>query len=225
MLLSNWYSGATLLTILLDNHSQITSNGETFPFNYSDTARYQCSCGNFIDECKFYQYSCSHMKNSEGDDWNKSLFSIAPHFSNIKSIDKYLNSVRYEGAFRSFVIKSNYFWKRSFDDFRQAQYIFFKKAIKYNNSSIYMDGTKSIRRAQIFSNDKNIDLKIINLVRDGRAHCHSFIKHGNLSSDSYAKAATNWNGYIQMTEKLKIDFPGTKYLDIRYEDIRSNTEK
>ena len=42
-LLANYFSGATLLTILLSGHKDIVSNGEAMYFDDTDEDRYECT--------------------------------------------------------------------------------------------------------------------------------------------------------------------------------------
>ena len=67
---SNWYSGATLLAILLNNHSELTCNGETFPFKVGDSGIYICSCGKSLLNCAFYKRNASHMLDKKTGDWD-----------------------------------------------------------------------------------------------------------------------------------------------------------
>src|SRR5579872_1271079 len=80
-LLANWYSGATLLTIFLNAHSKIVSNGESMFFDDDDSRRYVCSCGKYIDECEFYESTTASMRLPNGGGWDKRLFVQVPRFS------------------------------------------------------------------------------------------------------------------------------------------------
>ena len=44
-ILANWYSGATLLALLVNRHTVIECNGETFPFSPRDLKDRDCTCG------------------------------------------------------------------------------------------------------------------------------------------------------------------------------------
>ena len=201
VLLANWYSGATLFTILMNRHSQIVSNGEGFPFDLNDIKRYMCSCGHHLDECIFYRNAASHMMNTEGTTWNRDLFVRVPRFSHVKSIDRLLLTPRFNSSIISYIINNRKTYRHTLSHFLQAQYDFFRKAKEYTNASIYMDGTKSIRRAQLFARDNKMQLQVIHLVRDGRAFCSSYIKNNKLGIDSLGKAARKWKEYIQFTDR------------------------
>ena len=223
VLFSNWYSGATLFTILMNKHSKVVSNGEGFPFSSDDTTRYRCSCGDYIDECDFFQYAASHMMDREGTGWDRDIFVRVPSFSRVKSINRLLLSPRFNSSLISSLINHKSSYQHTLSRFLHAQYAFFKKATEYSNASVYMDGTKSIRRAQLFARDNNVQLQVINLVRDGRAFCHSYIKNRNLGINSIGKAAREWKDYIQLTDNFFSSFSHINFIDIRYEDLCDKT--
>ena len=219
ILLANWYSGATLFTILMNRHSKIVSNGEGFPFNRNDMKRYRCSCGKYLDECNFYRNVGSHMREEDGSRWNREVFVREPSFSSKSSINRFLLSPRFDSSQTSFLISMISKYRYTLFHFLQAQYEFFKKATEYANASVFMDGTKSIRRAQLFARDDNMQLQVINLVRDGRAFCHSYIKNRKLETNQYGKAAQEWKDYINLAEMFHSNFSHIDYINIRYEDL------
>lgn len=219
MLFANWYSGATLFTILANNHSQIVSNGETFPFSVTDRNRYQCSCGMYIDECDFYRYAAGHMRSRDGKEWDRRLFVQIPEYQTFGILNRYLNSARLNGTVRSYILNHNRELKNQRNEFLGAQCEFFVRAMEYSNATVYMDGMKSIRRAQYFACEANIDLKVVNLVRDGRAFCYSYIKNEGLSNTDLSRATSYWNNYLDLSDRFRTSFPNVGFIDIRYEDI------
>ena len=53
------FHGASLLAILLNNHSKIISLGDTIPTR--KTADFSCSCGRLIENCTFW----SHIEDTQ----------------------------------------------------------------------------------------------------------------------------------------------------------------
>ena len=60
--------------------------------------------------------------------------------------------------------------------FIDANLHFFIKGCEFEGSSFYVDGTKSIRRAELFAKYIESTFKVIHLIRDGRAFCYSYDK-------------------------------------------------
>lgn len=225
-LLSNWFSGATLLTILLSRHSEIVSNGETMNFDESDGDRYDCSCGKYLDECEFYKATAKHMRFADGTGWDPRLFVHAPAFSRNPLLRHFLGSWRYESAWRDRFITSIAAYRSTRDGFLDAQLRFFDLAMSVSGASIYLDGTKSIRRAQLLARSGKCEMKVLHLIRDGRGFCLSYLKkERSAESATLSHAARAWMRYIGWVDAFARSFPSVPVLTVRYEDLcRSTTE-
>lgn len=221
-LLSNWYSGATLFTILLNRHSQIVSNGETMFFNDEDASRYDCSCGKYIDECDFYEATTRHMRRPGVPGWDKRLFVQVPTLSRNPILRSLLGSPRFESVLRHRIISAVPAWGGLRDRFLEAQLQFFANARQLAHASIYLDGTKSIPRAQLFARSGASDMKVLHLLRDGRGFSASCVRHMD-SKPSLTEAAKIWMDYISAVDKFAKSFPSVPVLSVRYEDLCRNT--
>jgi len=222
-LLANYFSGATLLTILLSGHPEIVSNGEAMYFDDTDEDRYECTCGRFIDECEFYGAAAAHMRRSDGSGWDRQLFVHAPRFSRNRILRSFLGSWRYESALRDRFITALPGYRRTRDRFMAAQLEFFAHARRISGASIYLDGTKSVRRAQLFARDGRTDMKVLHLIRDGRGFSSSDLK--NTPNQTLTASVKEWLGYIAQVDRFTQAFPSVPVLIVRYEDLCRATEK
>ena len=84
--LSAPYSGSTLLAILLARHSQLSSDGETFP--QDDDEPITCSCGRVQVDCPYYRQAAAHMLGADGKSWDAALFTPYPVYSRFALLDK-----------------------------------------------------------------------------------------------------------------------------------------
>lgn len=228
-LLSNWFSGATLLTILLSSHSEIVSNGEAMSFDETDKDRYDCTCGKYIDECEFYKATAAHMRVRDGAGWDPRLFVHAPTFSHNRIMRHFLGSWRYESAWRDRFIDHVGPYRAIRDGFLDAQLRFFGNAMRVSGASIYLDGTKSIRRAQLLARSGRSELKALHMIRDGRGFCLSRLKavaaERPQERPNVRVAARAWVRYVHWVDGFSRSFPGVPFLTVRYEDLcRSTTE-
>jgi hypothetical protein len=217
-LLANWFSGATLLTILLDNHSHIVSNGEALPFSSHDNARYLCTCGSYLEDCPYYAVVAAHMRASDGS-WKKDLFAQIPTYSRNEAINRFLLSPRYDKLTRSLLISLVPAYRRVRQRFLAAQLLFFANALTVEHASIYLDGSKSFSRARLFARDSAYPMKLIHLVRDGRAFCHSYVKNNSLGEQGLSKAANAWLNHIRSFDDFRRQFPAVPAHTLRYEDL------
>jgi hypothetical protein len=222
-LLANYFSGATLLTILLSGHKDIVSNGEAMYFDDSDEDRYDCTCGRYIDECEFYGAAAAHMRLPDGSGWDRQLFVHMPSFSRNRILRSFLGSWRYESALRNRFISAFPGYRRTRDRFMDAQLQFFAHARRISGASIYLDGTKSVRRAQLFARDGRSDMKVLHLIRDGRGFSSSDLK--NTPHQTVAASVKEWLGYIAQVDRFSNSFPSVPVLVVKYEDLCRSTEK
>jgi len=221
-LLANWYSGATLLTIFLNAHSRIVSNGESMFFDDGDTRRYDCSCGKYIDECEFYESTTGPMRLPDGGGWDKRLFVQVPRFSRWPVLSSLLHSPRFESRLRHQLINVVPGYRGIRDRFLEAHLQFFDNAKQFSGASVYLDGTKSIRRAQLFARADRCQMKVLHLIRDGRGFCASYVKNRR-PVPSWTEAADAWVSYIAQVEQFSRAFPSIPLLVVRYEDLCRST--
>lgn len=223
---ANWYSGATLLAILLNNHKNLTCNGETFPFKPEDLLRYRCSCGMDLMTCEFYRKAGANMLFNPAKPEYRRLFAVLPIFSRFGLIDKWLKSFNYFPGLRNMAISyipSLYRVARTFVELHKQ---FFVDSTLYDESLMYIDGTKSLRRAELFTRlECSESFRVIYMIRDGRGFCWSFLKNRKLSKKYLKKAAKEWNEHIQVVDRFKARYPKIAIKTIRYEDFVRDTEK
>lgn len=219
---SNWYSGATLFAILLNYHSKITCNGETFPFRAKDIDLYTCSCGKPLLQCEYYRMAGKHMFDNEKKRWNRELFVVLPKLSKRYLVDKYLLSFNYFYKFRDLITNYIPAYRTKIEQMLNAHLKYFINSCKTEKSSVYIDGTKSVRRAELFIKHSNIPFKVIYLIRDGRGFCCSYLKNNHLPKNKIREAVKAWLEYIKMVDIFSARYPHIPLLTIRYEDICRN---
>lgn len=215
---SNWYSGATLLAILLNNHEEVVCNGETFPFLDNEIDLYTCACGNALLQCDFYRNACSHILDETGSGWRKNSLLILPQFSRVPLLNKWLKSYNYfhllRDSFLTLVPPYNMFIRRFLDDHITV----YENACRIDGKTLYVDGTKSMRRAELFRRHRNMLFKVVYLVRDGRGFCCSYVKNKK-PEENLTQAAQAWMEYNKNVEIFKKRYPEIPVLTIRYEDL------
>ena len=218
-MLANWYSGATLLALVISRHSKVECNGETFPFGPRDASRYDCTCGEYLEDCKFFRTACSHMWSEDENGWDRSVFCQVPALSRNTFLDRLLRSVETIPT----VIRPVAGWSRSIRGiqraFIDAHVRFYDQAVEYSGRSVYVDGTKSIRRAQLFLENTPRRLRVVHLIRDGRAFANSFRKNRHMDMTALPEAAKQWNEYIHHVDQFQRRSGRVEVLTLRYEDL------
>ena len=193
-------------------------------FDENDEERKDCTCGKDIEECDFYEATTRHMRFSDAVGWNKQLFVQVPKFSSVPILDRFLHSARFESSMRHQLIEATPAYRSIRDRFLTAQLQFFANARKLTDASIYLDGTKSIRRAQLFARDNHSEMKVLHLIRDGRGFCASYVKHTH-PTPTLGEAASAWVRYIARVDGFTTQFPTVPAHVVRYEDLCRSTSE
>lgn len=215
-LLSNWYSGATLLSLLVNQHKQIITNGEGF-YHPNAGADTMCSCGKTVRECSFYKRAAASMWS--GDDFDRKKFAVIPQFSENEILNRILSNTRWPGRWRRSAIYAFPNTRKQYMDYIEHHVEFMKNAASIAGASIYFDGTKSIRRAEMFlSEDQYKFSPIVLLVRDPLSWCASWIRNRPDKRD-IDRAIWTWTEYLRRSFLLKECFPTVPFLVVRYEDL------
>jgi hypothetical protein len=214
------YSGATLFAILLARHPDVSSDGETFPWVTDKPVL--CSCGKPQIDCPYYREAASHFLSPDGRNWNDRLFTAHPHYSRLELLDKGIGRQWQQGFLRALqhCLRSAVpGWRRLDRDFVNAHLQFVENSLRLRHARVYVDGTKSIRRAVLFAESGRVRLKAIHLVRDGRGFCFSYLKNNKLPRTRLALAARKWLGSLRAVDRFRARMPHIPMLSIRYEDL------
>jgi len=218
-MIANWYSGATLLALLVNRHTSIECNGETFPFSPRDLKSYDCTCGEYQQSCEFFRYACSHMWDDDSGDWDRSVFCQIPDLSGNAALNRLLRSGNPQSTLvRSIARRTRAFRGRE-ERFVRAHLQFFAQALDYSGRTLYLDGTKSIGRAVLFMENSQRQVRIVHLVRDGRAFANSYRKNRHFGMECLSEAANDWNEHIRRVYELAEASSRVQVLSLRYEDL------
>jgi len=205
------YSGTTLFAILLAHHSQISSDGEIFPFGWHTPV--SCSCGKTQVECPYYREAAAHMLAPDSKNWDPALFAPYPTYSRFGLLDRALG--RLWPNVRSMIPP----WSWQDRAFLAAHIRFMENSLRQRQARIYLDGTKSVRRALLFAASPQVRMKAIHLVRDGRGFCFSYLKNLKLPRTQLPLAARAWINNIKAIDRFQARLPHIPMLNVRYEDL------
>ena len=219
-LISAPYSGATLLSILMNQHPGVSSDGEIFPYEIRGE-NVVCSCGKNQIECNYYRTVASCMMKADKKAFDGSLFYYVPQYSRSYYLSRALEGFwmsSFANKFRKVICSNIPKYRRLERDFINLQIEFFRKSLDARKATVYFDGTKSVRRAEFFA-ERKLTSRMIHLIRDGRAFCNSFIKNKGLTKNNLSDAANVWKKSIRKVDKLRKRFPNIEILDVRYNDL------
>lgn len=224
-LISAPYSGATLLSILMNQHPDISSDGEIFP--YERGSRVVCSCGRDQIDCEYYSTIAGGMLKENGEEYDDSVFYYVPRYCKNYYLSRglegfWMNDIA--DKLRNLACALIPAFKALEGRFLNLHLELFSKSLALREATVYFDGSKSVRRAEFFA-ERKLTSKIIHLIRDGRAFCNSFLKNKRLPMDCVHVAEEVWKKSIKKVDVLRRRHPGVRILDVRYNDLCSAPKK
>jgi hypothetical protein len=233
------HSGSTLLAKALNAHSNMFSVSEISNFHEDiDNPKALCGCGTPLQECSFWEDVDQRLKQKLG-------FGIKEHPHEFRIFQKpgknlLFNKIVFKLA-RILAIQLNIKTNRIKHRIHNIAELFnalFDKA----QAEIIVDSSKSPRRAFMLSrNLKYYNIKVVHLVRDGRAVLHSYQKGyyrvrltdpqtgKEQTKTYYADTVRPVNNSVKRWKKdnqsaFSFFKEQNNYYFLRYEDLASNPE-
>ncbi len=204
------HAGSTLLDLIIGSHPKVVSVGEIQHYNPS-SGNSLCSCGEKVSDCTFWK---------KVKDTFFSKKSILGH-----SIEKhYLKSIPYL-SWRNFMRWTNiyypYFKGKEREEYALDYYLLFISILEVAGKNIVLDSSKVPTRSLYLYESGYFSMKIIYLMRNGKAFINSFRKKG----EPNFKAATYWTlRNYRMRKIIRNKFKKNNVLEVHYESIVSKPE-
>lgn len=225
------YHGATLLALLLNNHSTISALGDTNPSREYDQV---CSCLAHVSNCEFWQAVVSRL-SLDRYAANNSLLPELPWPMANKRLDGgriglSRNAAINRGAGRLAALVADLvlplLWgrrSRFAAGYTELWSCFYALVAELHGTSLVIDGTKSPRKVALLASRQPTGKPpaVIHLVRDPRGFAASSARYeGDTDMRRYGWL---WRDLHSRIEALR---GRVRYLRVRYEDLalRPKTE-
>jgi hypothetical protein len=223
-------SGTTALATFLGNSSNILTIGEMHQFFQHLAEHKECSCGKSLEECPL---------------WFKVIENLPKDFrTKAQEHEEFCEKFEYHSSIPKYMF--NTFTKDNLEKYHYINETIFNAIKMEHKEKFLLDSAKYIGRALGLRSSKNIDLKIIYVVRDVRGVINSFAKgvqtpRGAMSSIVYWLIINTIAEFVYRTSskkniiKLKyeslIDTPLEefqrleKFLDLDMSDIKDKIKE
>jgi hypothetical protein len=220
-IMGHGFSGSTLLTFLLGSHPQIATVGELgiAPRAKTNPEEYFCSCRERIRDCGFWRRVTREMaeRGHEFDVWDSELEfrsrpgSLADLVLRAVQRGPLLETAR--GAAFRVVPGARRELSRTLGRIESLAEI----VAGIKGCGIFLDSSKRPERATFMRRFGRLDgMKVIHLVRDGRAVSWSSMKHLEIGPEA---AARSWLCDNHGSEHARRFFPADHWMTLRYEDL------
>jgi hypothetical protein len=218
-ILAHSFSGSTLLSLLLGAHPEIATMGEMFIAPSHNTADYLCSCGEPIGRCAFWRRVSDEMA-ARGIPFDirtaETSLSAAPYGPlGRRVVWAEPRGPLLEGIRRSaFALLPGV--RRELDRRIAINRHLAEVVLDLSEARVFVDATKRPGRALLLRRDPRIDLRMIHLVRDGRAVARSEVRNlGRTVEDG----ARSWAALLRRSEELRRLVQPERWLTVRHEDL------
>ncbi|HKH50148.1 MAG TPA: sulfotransferase [Thermoanaerobaculia bacterium] len=221
-LMGHGYSGSTLLTFLLGSHPQIATIGELGiaerTKRQTTPEEYLCSCHLSVRKCPFWQRVRREMaeRGHEFDVWDSEL-ELRARGGGLS--DVILRAVQRGPALemaRSIGVQVVPGARRELARVLSRIEALAEIVTGIKGSRIFLDSSKRPERAVFMRRIPSFDLRVIHLVRDGRAVSWSNMKNLGLGPEA---AADSWIADNRASEQARRYFPADRWLTLRHEDV------
>lgn len=213
-IMSPSYSGSTLLTFLLARHPDIATVGELKATSLGDPATYHCSCGTPLLECEFWRAVSEKLPGG------LNFHDFGTHFPVGRDFAGKLISTRVRPPLverlRSMAISVVPSARGTYARVLERNTQMIDAVCELQDARVFVDGSKDPVRLRHMYESGRWNIKVINLTRDCRGVCRSYMKNNGVDM---AEAARHWLSIVEEVRNVKQLLPPETVLDVRYEDL------
>jgi hypothetical protein len=242
------HSGSTLLTMLLNSHPEMTTIGELDTHGIGKLDGYRCSCRSLLTECPFWQQVREQMARYRPD---FNLADMGTHLATgSRGWIRRLIGAEYHGpvleAIRDLALGCSPTFRRAFAQFSRNSETLVKVLMELTGAKVFVDSSKLPHRLKFLLRVPAFDIKVIHIVRDGRAVALTYTDQDQFAdasdpslrrggrgisaktpytlSESMERSAEEWRRGIRAAEHLLATLDRSRWLQVHYEDLCRDTE-
>lgn len=241
------HSGSTLLALLLNAHPDIVTIGETAPGKMGDINTYRCSCGELIKDCPFWASVTRRMQHRHPD-FRLERFGTKFEFPGNPIIDR-LVGCEHRGALLEFlrdtILRLSPQWNQAQDRIAERCYNLASAVLAENEARILVDSSKLAHRLKFILRIPEFNIRVIHLVRDGRAVALTYMKQDEFAdakeshlrrggcgmseeptaaSIPMEKAAREWYRCLRSAEHVLASVDRSRWIRVKYEELCHDPE-
>ena len=235
------HSGSTLLDMLLGGHSQISSLGEAHRLYVSarkSSPPHLCACGRHVLQCGFWQKVGQELRGLRGGGEGEPLLSVVttdPRYVDVPDDGQYLGTahgarLRVSVNRIAMAVGSRRLWHalaalspevRTYRTIIADSLLVYEAVRRAWGTPVIVDSTKNAARLQGFAFEAPESLRVVYLLRDGRAVCHSRMRRERVSMEDSVRRWKREHWKLGMVLK---SLPPHRVVTVRYEDLAREPE-
>ncbi len=202
------HSGSTLLSMLLGSHPQIATIGEMnlSPQAMGDLDRYRCSCGQFIRQCGFWQRVSEAMRR------RGVAFDLACAGTDYRSVQsryaqRLLKPMHRSTALeciRDVSLSLSRAWRAALSEIHRRNAALASTVAELAGAQVVVDSSKVGLRLKYLLRNPELDVRVIRLIRDGRAVALTYMDPAGFADASDPSKRAGGSGGDRKAERLSM---------------------
>ena len=225
------YSGSTLLAMLLGSQEEAITVGEMRAPSLDQPDSYLCSCGEPIKKCKFWSDVSAGMARRGIADFDITNAQLSIHDAKNPFLHRVLEPLPrgpvLEAA-RSVALAISPAWPAHLRNMHLRNSALVEVLREITGTKVVIDSSKIALHLKFLLKAPKLKIKVIWLVRDGRAVTTSMLGHGMQRStrrETVAAAALSWKRNNEAAERVLAEMPKDQWMFLQYEALCRQPEE
>lgn len=240
-LLAASHSGSTLLAMLLGAQPGVSTVGELKATHLGDGDTYRCSCREKICDCAFWREIHRAMARRGIKDFDITRAGTSITEARSPYVRRLLSPLFRGGALervRDLGLALSSEWRKLLANSQQRNLALIDALLELTGAQVVVDSSKSALRLKYLLRLPELEIRVIRLIRDGRAVALTYTNEWNFaeSSDpalrgggsgarrppprrSMAEAANEWKRSNEAADALVRTLLRNQSVEVRYEEL------
>ncbi len=240
------HSGSTLLCMLLSGHPDVCTIGELKINSLGDPDRYLCSCGQPIRQCDFWRRVTRTMQQ-RGIAFDIARAGTDFHASPSRYVQRLLRPL-HRGplleTLRDAALSLSSAWRTNLPCIQASNVALMRTICDTYTAKVIVDSSKIALRLKYLLRNPRLDVKVIRLIRDGRAVATTHLDPARFADASdpslrgggygasrqpeqkpIHEAAMEWRRSNEEADHLLARLDPSRWTQVRYEDLCCDTDR
>lgn len=194
--------------MLLGAHPDAITVGELTGVRTAAPERYRCSCGELIGRCSFWQRVMAAMK-AEGiayTPWQARTDIRESADPLIRKMLRPLHRGPFLESLRSMALYSYPPWHRHLQEVQKRNTALIQSLLRLGNARVVVDSTKVGLRLKYLLKNKDLDVRVIRLIRDGRGVALTVTDEGQFADAKEPALRAGGSGVAEWVRTMPIEF-------------------
>lgn len=240
-LLAASHSGSTLLTMLLGAQPGACTAGELKATSLGDPNSYRCSCKERIRDCRFWRQISEAMAKRGFAEFDITSAGTSI-FDGESPFVRRLLAPLYRGGglegIRDLALSLSPEWRRLLPETNRRNRALIESLLEVTGAKVVVDSSKIALRLKYLLKIRDLDIRIVRVIRDGRAVSLTYTDEWNFADSSdpemrgggtglrrppprrtMTDAANEWKRSNEASDALVATLPANQWTEVRYEEL------